>query len=351
MQGIGEHMVEINKKSLEAKKNHHHVWASYMRRWAPDNKNVFYTTKKNNNIIRNDSVKSIAVERDFYRVQPLTPDHVEVIKGWSSKSPEDLHELHMSYLNDYMKMQYMESIYKQSGIKNEEADKMFEAWKCNGIENYHTAHEDEVKYVLKALANRDLSVLDNDQNMIYFMQFFGHQIARTKNFKDSIGAGLGKSRPSLDKATEEQVNHIMKLTQESWWFIGYMFGMSMGRSLYLNRKDDVHCLLINDTDTPFITSDQPIVNIHQVLTDEIKAPEDHECDLYYPISPNVAYMINKSNRFPRGRVQVSVDDVEEMNIKLAKKANFHIIGDSKESLNPYKKYVKTNLNAIKDLVE
>jgi hypothetical protein len=79
-------MVEINKKSLEAKKNHHHVWASYTRRWAPDNKNVFYTTKKNNNIILNDSVKGIAVERDFYRVQPPTPDHVEVIKEWSSKS-------------------------------------------------------------------------------------------------------------------------------------------------------------------------------------------------------------------------------------------------------------------------
>lgn len=142
-------MVGINKKGLEAKKNHHHVWASYMRRWAPDNKNVFYTTKKNSNIIRNDSVKSIAVDPHFYRVQPLTHDHVEIIKGWSSQSPEYLHELHMSYLNDYIKMQDMESMYKQSGIKNEEADKMFEAWKCNGIEDYHTAHEDEVQNVLK----------------------------------------------------------------------------------------------------------------------------------------------------------------------------------------------------------
>lgn len=187
--------------------------------------------------------------------------------------------------------------------------------------------------------------------MIYFMQFFSHQSSRTKNFRDSIGAGLAKSRPTLDKATEEQVNYIMKMTQESWWFIEYMFGMNMGWSLYLDRKYDVHCLLINDTNTSFITSDQPIVNVHQALTDEIETPEDHECDFYYPISPNVAYMINKSNRFPRGRFQVSVDDVEEMNIKLAKKANFHIIGNSKESLEPYNKYVKTNFNAIKDLVE
>ncbi|HCE2119136.1 TPA: DUF4238 domain-containing protein [Vibrio parahaemolyticus] len=340
-------MAKIGKKSLQGKKNHHHVWANYMRRWALDNKNVFYTTKNNKHIIREDSVKNIAVERHFYRVQPLTREHVEVIKGWSSKSPKDLHELHMSYLSDFLKMQYMESVYNQSGIKDEIAEKMIEAWKCNGIENYHTAHEDEVQDTLKALANRDLTVLDDDDNMIHFMQFFGHQIARTKNFKDTIDASQGLSRHGLDKAIEEQVQYMAKLTQECWWFISYMFGMSIGRSLYLDRKDDFHCLLINETDTPFITSDQPIVNVHQALTDEIKPPEDRECDFYYPISPSVAYMVNKSNRFPRGKVQVSVDIVEEMNTKLAKKANFHIIGDSEESLKPYKKYVGTNLRAVK----
>ncbi|EEZ40958.1 DUF4238 domain-containing protein [Photobacterium damselae] len=325
-------MPEASKKHLEAKKNHHHVWANYMRRWSPDNKQVYYTTKKNNDI-RLDSVKSIAVERDFYRVKPLKPEHVQVIRIWSLKSPKDLHELHMSYLNDYLKMQYMESLYVQSGKKDETVDKLIEAWKSNGIENYHTAHENEVQEILEALANRDLSILDKDDNMIKFMQFFGHQIARTKNFKDTISNAAD--------------NHIKTLTLECWWFIGYMFGMSIGRSLYLDRKDDTHCLLINDTDIPFITSDQPIVNVHPALTAEVKPPEDHECDFYYPISPNVAYMINKSSRFPCGMVQVSVDVVEEMNINIAKRANFHIIGNSKESLKPYKKFVGLNFNAVK----
>ncbi|MCU8018619.1 DUF4238 domain-containing protein [Shewanella sp. SM72] len=325
-------MGETDKKCLEAKKNHHHVWANYMKRWSPDNKQVYYTTKKNNDI-RFDSVKNIAVERDFYQVKPLTPEHVQIIKRWSSKSPKDLHEQHMSYLSDYLVMQCLESLYKQGSKKDEIADKMIEAWKCNGVENYHTAHENEVQETLVALANRNLSVLDNDDNMIRFMQFFGQQIARTKNFKDTIN--------------NTAANHIKTLTLECWWFIGYMFGMNLGRSLYLDRNDDTHCLLLNDTDTPFITSDQPIVNVHQALTNEIKPPKDHECDFYYPISPNVAYMINKSNRFPRGKVQVSFDVVEEMNINIAKRANFHIIGNSEESLKPYKKFVGSNLKAVK----
>ncbi|GCF90619.1 hypothetical protein SMBr_28630 [Shewanella sp. M-Br] len=46
-----------------------------------------------------------------------------------------------------------------------------------------TQHENEVQETLVALANRNLSVLDNDDNMIRFMQFFGQQIARTKTSK------------------------------------------------------------------------------------------------------------------------------------------------------------------------
>ena len=341
VQCSGERMEEINKKSLEAKKNHHHVWANYMKRWSPDDKNIYYTTKKNKKTVF-DSVRNVAVERDFYRVQYIAPEHIQVIKMWSSKSPEDLQRLHLSYLSRFIKMQHMESVYKRSGIKDELADRMSEAWKCNGIENLHTAHEYEVQGVLKSLANRDLSVLDDNDNMINFMQFHAQQITRTKTFRDTCIASVTRADRLTDK-------NLAKAMRESWWFLSYMIGMNIGRSQYLDRNNDVHCLLINDTNTPFITSDQPVINVHQALTDEIKLPEDHECDEYYPISPNVAYMVNKSNRFPRGKVQVSVDVVEEMNIKIAKKANIHIISSSEESLKPYKKYIGSNLNAVKAL--
>ncbi|WP_445398432.1 DUF4238 domain-containing protein [Zobellella sp. An-6] len=333
-------MVEISKKSIEATKNNHHVWANYMKRWSPDKKHVFYTTKKNKKTAF-DSVKNVAVERDFYRVQYLTPEHIEAIKNFSKKSPKELHEQHMSYLSDFILMQQIEAMYRKSNVKDNTADKMLEAWKSNGIERLHSAHEKEVQIVLAGLAGHDLSVLDDSKNMCCFTQFFAQQITRTKTFRDAVLTGVS------NKATTDEEKHLAKMMKECWWFISYMFGMSMGRSIFLDRHDDNHCLLINDTDIPFITSDQPIVNVHQALTDEIKSPENHECDMYYPISPSVAYMVNKSNRFPRGKVKISVDVVEEMNIKIAKRANVHIIGNSEESLKPYKKYIGINLNAIK----
>lgn len=328
------------KKLLEAKKNHHHVWASYMKRWSPDNLNIYYTTKKNN--IRYDSVKNVAVERDFYQVQPLTHEHVQAIKLWHSKSPESVQRQHSTLLNRFLKMQHVESVYKQSGIKDDMAEKLYSAWRCNGVENLHSAHEKEVQPIIDALADCDLSVLDDRRNMILLMQFFGVQIARTKTIKDTLQAGQART-------TDEKALALGKSIRECWWLLSYMIGLNIGRTMFLDRNEDVHCLLINDTDTPFITSDQPIVNVHTALTDEIKPPEDHVCDEYYPISPRVAYMVNKSNRFPSGKVQVSVDIVKEMNIKIAKRANIHIISNSEESLKPYRKYIGSNLNAVKSI--
>lgn len=336
----------IMNKSLQVKKNHHHVWANYMKQWSPDSdrKRVYFTTKVNRNI-RFDSIRNIAVERAFYRVQPLTSEHVKLIKAWSLKSPKELHELHMSYLKEYMRMQFLESLYKEIGEANELADQMLEAFKNNSVENLHSAHEGEVQDILISLVNRNISILKEGNNMAFFMGFMGQQIARTKNFRDlmaEIYSGI------LDSSKKEQASYISKLIQECWWFISYMLGMNIGQSLYSCKDDDNHCLLINNTDKSFITSDQPIINVHQALNNEITPPKDHECDFYYPISPNIAYMINKSNRFPSGEVQVSADFVDEVNVKIAKRANFHIIGNSEGALKPYKKYVGSHLYSVRN---
>lgn len=328
------------KKHLQAKKNHHYVWANYMTRWSNGEKQVWHTTQTGK--ICQQSVRNISKEQYFYKVGRLTPEHVELIKAWSSQSPEDLHKIHMQYLSDYLLYQKLESIYENSGIKDKETDKLFHAMECNGIENYHSSHENEVKKILDELSQGNMDILNDNENMLEFSNFYGHQITRTKTFKDS----------SLSPQKSIIENHalgrkLLQLTDECWWFISYILGMNIGRSIYLERKEDNHCLLINNTTTPFITSDQPVINVHNDLDDNnISSPEHHQCDFYYPISPTSAYMINKSNRFSCGVSYVTEEVAQEMNIKMAKRANIHIIGDSKESLLPYKKYVGERMSLI-----
>jgi len=326
-------------KNLQPKSKHHHVWANYLARWSENGRDVYYTTETGK--IAFDSVKGIAMEKWFYKVKRLTDSHVNIIKGFSDKSTEALRENHMSYLKDFLFRQKLEDIYTKSGKKVEGVEDALHATRCNMLENLHSAHENEVKPIISALAENNLEILDDSRNLILFLQFFGHQITRTKAFKDVVMASTGGAKSRTEK-------HIAKEIQGCWWFLSYMFGMNIGASLLSTRKEDKHCLLINTTESPFVTSDQAIINTHPSLRDDVfEPPEDEHCDFYYPVSPNVAYMINKSDRFEPGKVNVSENIVKELNIKMAKKSNKHIIGNTKESLTPLRKYVGKNLDTIK----
>ena len=152
-------------KYLQAKKEHHYVWANYLRNWSTDKKIWFRSGKGK---IVHDSTRMIAKERFFYKVQPLTNAHIFNIEQWSKLSPKHLQEHHKSYLNDFILVQQAELLYKQSGINDEEMEKYFEVFKCNGIEEYHTRHENDVKEIIDALANQDLSIIDKDNIKLIF---------------------------------------------------------------------------------------------------------------------------------------------------------------------------------------
>ena len=319
----------MSGKQHQAKRNHHHVWAYYMKNWSVNNRDIYFTTKSKKIVF--DSVRNVAVNQDFYRVGNLTEDHLKLIKGLSSVADKKLQRLHMSYLSDFILFNLMEQYVEAKNITDDDVIQELKAFRSNGIENLHTAHENEVKHILDKLVEGDLSVLEDKHRMLNFLTFYAHQMTRTKTMKDNI---------LLYKAKDEGIEgDYARLLKESWWFISYMIGMNVGRSLFSERKYDKHCLLINNTDTPFITSDQPVINAYRKINDVVKPPEEHECDHYFALSPSVAYMINKSDRFPSGKISVTEDIVEEMNIRIAKSANVNIISNSEDSLKPYRKYV------------
>lgn len=318
------------EKYLQAKVKHHHVWDHYIRRWSDNGRDVWHTTSSKK--IAYDSAKGLAREDNFYRVMPLNNDHVECIRGLSAMSPQGLQDLHISFLENILKLQRAENLYVQSGRKSEELEKHLHAMRCNLLENIHTSIEGQTRNILDELTKRNFSILNEPENMMRFCYFFGHQISRTKNFKDNLF--------SSGKIVE--YNGMLKVMEECWWFLSYMFGINIGSSVFLNRKNEHHYLLINDTSMPFITSDQPIVNAYQFLTDKVKPPMHHECDFYYPISPTIAYMVSNSARFTSSEVHVKLNFVEEMNIKMAKRANIHLFGSTKESLRPFIKYIATH---------
>jgi hypothetical protein len=331
----------MNKKSLQAKKNHHYVWAHYLARWSDDGRNVWHTTPKGK-IIR-DSVRAFARADYFYKSRELTPNHIDVIRGLSSLSPRHQQEQHEALLSDFLKVQKLGAAYRASGVRDDEADQALYALECNMMENLHASHEGEARTVIDALASGKISILTEGDNLINFVTFLGHQISRTKSFKKTFSSTF----PEFSKMGSDAIQ-VHRLIEDCWWFVSYMLGTNIGWSLYASRSSDSHCLLINNTKTDFITSDQPVINVHPDLKEgEVVPPTDDTCDFFFPLSPNAAYMINKSDMFPQGINLIFEDFAEEMNTKIAKAARTHIVGVDRESIALYGKHVGTR-DAIVD---
>lgn len=316
-------------KPLIAKRKHHHVWAYYLKRWSPDGMNIYYTTAKNKIVY--ETIKGVAMELDFYKLSKLSEFDIQVIELFSKNSPPELQEEHRRQLKHFLIAQKLEEELESRGISDSTAAEDINALYSNLLEDTHGIVERLARPVLDELANRNIAVLSDKQNMVAFISFFGHQLVRTKSFKSQSIAAFDRNSP--------QAKQVAESISRAWWFHSYMYGMNIGRSLYLGFRDKPHTLLINETSTPFITSDQPIINVHPDLPDtKLKTPPK-SADFYYPISPTVAYIICDSGRFPGGTISLNEREVSEFNLKIAKNAHTHIFGPDEKTLLPLKPHV------------
>ena len=107
--------------------------------------------------------------------------------------------------------------------------------------------------------------------------------------------------------------------------------------LNVTKSTDNHVFLINNTNEPFITTDNPIINIHDSLSKLSPFEPPTNSDFYYPLSPKYAYMINNSSKYGQGKRGVTEIEAKELNLKLAKKYNHHLIAQTKEQLQEIRK--------------
>ncbi|WP_409321189.1 DUF4238 domain-containing protein [Pseudomonas monteilii] len=318
----------MNPKHLEIKRKHHHVWADYLLRWSEDGRNVYHNTPSGK--IKCDSVRGIGMEVDFYKTCHLSDYDVAVILQWSSPADEDLQRAHRSYLNDFLKLQKAAELYKKTGHKDDVIEKTLKALESNLMENLHSSHEREASLALSKLAEGNLPILYEKNDFLSFVTFLGHQFTRTKNFKTRVFEKFVIESPDA----EDFIGSMKK----SWWFLSYIFGMNLGRELFLFRSKYTHTLLENNTASPFITSDQPAINIHKQAWDSRGLAPDF-LDLYYPVSPKFAYVVSQSDEYSGGVSQITEEKATEVNLKMAIRAKSLIVGATQHSLEPLLKVI------------
>lgn len=123
----------------------------------------------------------------------------------------------------------------------------------------------------------------NDRDCSSVCRFIAAQNMRTRGVKERTIYRL-KERMGMD------ISRI-------WDILSLIYSFNVGRSLFLERKRRTVLVVRNDTAVPFITSDQPVINL------DGNGETPPEClSFYSPLAPRLAslsWRARRSDRQPR----------------------------------------------------
>jgi hypothetical protein len=111
-----------------------------------------------------------------------------------------------------------------------------------------------------------------------------------------------------------------------WNIMIHMFATNIGASLYIERHKRILQLLENKSSVPFITGDQPIINLK---SKNGQSPD--QLSFYYPISPKLAIFLSDMDDPPMNPI-IGEYEATELNKKIKDASYLQVFGDSKESL-------------------
>ncbi len=151
---------------------------------------------------------------------------------------------------------------------NSELDSQIDELEQNLSEDLHMNIEDSGFVYLDCFYREDTSFFLNDDHRAKFLLFMMVQYCRTIRMKEGISKINGRGHLAFDKA---------------WNIMVFIMATNVGMRIYAEKDQWELIGLKNRTTIPFITSDQPIINLYLKDTPEENAKlEDVE---YHDNSP------------------------------------------------------------------
>lgn len=298
---------------MDIKRGNHYIWAHYLRGWSHNKRDVFHRTKKGN--IQAVSTKGLGREYEFYKLTPLDNVDVEFLEYWISLCTPATRPLHYGFLKRMIVYSCVLGVLDPIKDKAKRDEITF-----NTIEDIHTTVENDVRPTIDALRAGNFAALHEENALNNLISYMGHQFARTKVFRNIVDSSA--------RSDNEVINSLIKKNN---WFMAILVGVNMGYStaMYYDSKNVVW--LTNNTDTRFITSDNPVINAHpSVLNRKPDGIPPLHTDLYFPISPTLAYMVNDSDYWGNGTVEATSEIAFALNRQMLIRCDETVFGDSME---------------------
>lgn len=290
----------------------HYVPRFYLRAWA--DKEKIYCLQGNE--ILHPNIKGVGAENYFYRLQELSPEDVNFLReGIIKDSPEGLKASHEQLVNAFIVPYLAKRRLEALGLAKSEAMAEIDRMIIDLNDKLHTNIEEDFQPHLAAMISGDLSFLEDSSEAAMFYRGLAAQYARTNHIKKTRLI-MEPERRALYLRIANPLIHILAI--------------NVGRSLYADRKRHTIMLLDNTTNVPFITADQPVINIATGPRDTTP-PERFE--LYYPLSPTKALLLlEPSSDFLPRNASVRETWVHLYNLRMAAHSYRQIFSSSPQVL-------------------
>lgn len=339
-------------EEIKIKHKQHYVFQAYLKNWAT-NDQIWCCRNKNNRFLTN--TINIAQERNFYRVKDLNTDEEKFILMFLHNQPQEIIDIMRKHMEIYRKplswqqgVKGFNSAIKSTFYKNRPipknvndafiyVERFAEAAVNDMIEDIYCDEEGELITMLNLLTQGDVSFYyqpyhkpdmlfdDSKRAFLYYVcsQHFRTKAARSRLIeglndviKDDMLKNFGINNNNL--RPEHMTYHIL------WFIAGRVADVLYDKNAHLT-------LLHNKTDIPFITTDQPIINLmadYQDITDQAS-----DILYYYPISSQLAITINDNNI--DDEIVLTREEVDEYNKALISASYECVFSNSKEVFDQY----------------
>lgn len=293
------------------KRRHHHVWQHYLRGWSSDGTTVACREGERCFV---SSTTNVGVERDFYRIQALTPQDEMVVRLLINGSPEHLRESHLQWLDAFMLPGRLREIARSQSLSQEQLDAI-DGLEINFEEDLHGVTETEGVQFLESLRSGDMAFFRVPEHFAVFARFLNVQTLRTSRLRERFSA----IHLDLDGFDPSRVLGVLR----------HILSVNAMSSMTLDMAN-WHISLLRASESEFITGDQPVLNLRG--PDDPSQPPS-ELEYYYPVSPEIAVLIGNSRygSAPSNR-DLTADEIHAFNARIASAAQRQLYGRSKHVL-------------------
>jgi hypothetical protein len=296
------------------KRRHHYVWRYYLKPWSKSEK---IWCKRGNEIFAS-NLMGVGQIRDFYKIKTFSPDDIKYLHLMIRPIDPNLQKTSKRWIDFFEMVSSVRNL--KEPLDSDEFNNDRNLLLQNTEEDIYAQVEDRALPLLTEVISGNTSTINTSMGRFNFIHFVCNQYFRTNKIQQRMIKHL------LTPKLLGQVN-----IDNCWSVLRHIFSDSLAINLAVDKSYSIQ-ILINQTLTPLLTCDQPIINLYAQNSPDLAQVDDIE--FYYPISPTAAVIISNQLSW-KSKSHLSIDEVEALNLAMIKNSFEQVYSVDKATLEKY----------------